>query len=346
MLLYPLNGALGCLIMQRIWIANGLSASSATWRAVVVGLATIWFPYTKLEDSDPLVATAILAMWHWAPRRPLLAGLAGGFAVSFRLDALPWMVWTAAVSPGSRVAKLRLLAGVLPGLALTFWSNWIRTGTIHLSGYQYEAGFDNPVWVGVYGMLFSAGRSVFLYSPLLLLGWCALRRCAALPETRRLAIWAAGLFVGQIVLYGAWWDWGGDDSWGPQFMVVSTMALLVVVMQAIPARSRLLWVLVTIGLCVELPPVLLGPHTSLVLQARRRPTKVDLYLGTRSPSPTTMRGSTRGTQPGGRHMGAARLQAHRPGPAARVSRSRSGRRGWRISRGTDRRLGFILVKAV
>jgi hypothetical protein len=282
MLPYVLNGALGVVLLQRILLRHGLSPGAASVRALIAGLTSVWFPYTKVEYSESLVATALLAMWYLAEDWPVAAGLLGGLAGTLRTESLLWAGFTAAVAPGGHRNKLRLALGMVPGVLLTAGSNWVRTGSLHTSGYDTD-GFNNPLWVGAYGILFSAGKSVFLFSPLLLLAGGALRRAFAQGTTRRLAVWAAGLFVGQVLLYAAWWDWSGDDSWGVRFLAPSVLALLAVVMLSARLRSPVFWLLALAGLCVQVPAVALGPHTSLMLQHAEGPEKASLFTEGRSP---------------------------------------------------------------
>jgi hypothetical protein len=282
MLLYVLNGALACVLIQKILTHSGLAPRVAMWRAGIVGLASVWFPYTKLEYSESLVATTILGTWYFAPRRPLVAGLLAGFAISLRIDSLLWVFITLLIVPGNRSNKLRLLLGMIPGVLLTAWSYWVRTGTLHQYGAG-DAGFHNPIWVGAYGILFSAGKSIFLFSPLLLLIGMTWRKAYSQPATRRLAVWALALFAGQLIFYSMWWDWSGDDSWGARFMIASVLTLHIIVMAFADLRSRLIQLLIIAGLCIQLPAVLLGPHTSLMLNHIQKPTKVNVYMGDRSP---------------------------------------------------------------
>jgi hypothetical protein len=279
---YVLNGAIGVVLIQRILIRHGLLPGTAAVRALIVGVATVWLPYTKVEYSESLVATMLLAMWLLAEDSPLVAGLIGGLAVTFRTEALLWAAFAGAVAPGGRRHKLVLYLGMVPGVLLTAWSNWERTGMLYTSGYE-TSGFNNPPWFGLYGILFSSGKSVFLFSPLLVLAGGALCQAVKGARTRRLALWAAGLFAGQVLLYSAWWDWSGDDNWGVRFVVPSVMALLTVVMLFARLTSPIFWALALAGLCVQLPAVALGPHTSLVLQHEGHPGKANIYMGSYSP---------------------------------------------------------------
>jgi hypothetical protein len=282
MFLYVLNGAAACVLVQRILTQSGLAPRAAFWRAAIVGVASVWFPYSKLEYSESLVATTILAMWYFAPRRPVVAGLLAGFAVSLRIDSILWVFLTLLIAPGNHTNKIRLTLSLIPGVLLTALSYWIRTGALNVYG-SGAAGFNNPLWLGVYGILFSAGKSIFLFSPLLLLIGAAWRKSYLEPATRRLAIWALALFAGQLLFYSMWWDWSGDDSWGVRFMITSILALHIIVMASANLRSKLFQLLVILGLLVQLPAVMLGPHTSLMLDHIKQPTKANIYTEDRSP---------------------------------------------------------------
>ncbi len=277
MLVYVLNGALGCVFLQRILMQSGLAVKAALWRAAIIGLASVWFPYTKLEYSESLVATAILGLWYFAQRRPIVAGLLAGFAVSVRIDSLLWVVITLAIAPGNRSDKLRSSLSMIPGVLLTVWSYWIRPGV--LSNYGSSGvGFSNPIWIGVYGILLSAGKSIILFSPLLLLALTAWRQAYQQPATKRLAVWALTLFLAQLFFYAGWWDWSGDDSWGVRFLITSILALHLVVMASVNLRSRVFQLLLVVALLVQLPAVMLGPHTSLMLDHLNKPTKANVYM--------------------------------------------------------------------
>jgi hypothetical protein len=124
---------------------------------------------------------------------------------------------------------------------------------------------------------------VFLFSPLLLLYIPALKNLWQKSGQRRLAAWSLALVAMQLLFYAKWWDWSGDDAWGPRFLVASTMACLAVVGASELAVSNWFPLLTLAGLLVELPPVLLGPNTSLMLDHVRNPMKTDPETKARSP---------------------------------------------------------------
>ena len=321
MLPYALNGAAGVLLIYLVLLRLALRPRTAALRALVVGLASVWFAYSKLEYGESLVAAALLAVWYLGLRRPLLAGVIAGIAITIRADALLWSIITLLGLPAPdagqgtamhifrrrdsarSTARLWFLAGVLPAVILVAFSNLWRTGNPLSAGY--ENGFVYPWLYGLDGLLLSPGKSVFLFSPLLILIFPAIyvarRHGSVLEESspvRRerhaLAIWAAVLLGAQVAFYAKWWDWPGDDSWGPRFLAPGAMVALLLVASidfssaaSASTAPRIWrwawWLLVLAGLMVEMPAVLIGPHASVLLTHERKPTKMSFDCGMRSP---------------------------------------------------------------
>ena len=159
-------------------------------------------------------------------------------AFAITLPALIWLIVRAHptqnwrdMASHSRDHAIQLAvfgAGIVPFAAILVWHNGYRFGSAWQSGYAGE-GFTTPVWEGVIGLLFSPGKSVFLYAPPLILSvilWPRFRRVSpALGEFLAVA-WGCAL-----VFYGAWWAWHGGWCWGPRFLVplmpVSCLPLIV-----------------------------------------------------------------------------------------------------------------------
>jgi hypothetical protein len=66
-------------------------------------------------------------------------------------------------------------------------------------------------------------------------------------------------------------------------MITSILALHIIVMATANLRSKLFQLLVIVGLFIQLPAVMLGPHTSLMLNHIDKPTKVNIFMEDRSP---------------------------------------------------------------
>jgi hypothetical protein len=88
--------------------------------------------------------------------------------------------------------------------------------------------FTTPLLAGLYGFLFSAGKSVFLFSPAILLGVIGFglfaRRCPAL------AIGLAAAVVLKVLFHCRWQNWSGGWCWGPRhFFMVHALVMLAAV---------------------------------------------------------------------------------------------------------------------
>ncbi len=95
--------------------------------------------------------------------------------------------------------------------------NYLRFGHVLETGYQ-NVSFSTPLLKGVYGLLLSPGKGLFLYSPIL--GLALLSIPALFRRQRAEAILIALLFVIYCVLFGTWYSWrGGVTNWGPRLIV-------------------------------------------------------------------------------------------------------------------------------
>jgi hypothetical protein len=267
MMLYEINGALGItLIFSILRDRCKLTSRDAFIRAVVIGFATVWFAYTKVEYAESLAAVSLLAALRFADSRPVTAGFAGGLSIAIRPDYLLWLVPSAICGSRNRVSLVKVFAGTIPWLLVILWSNYARTGNIWSSGY--EVNFSTPLLLGVYGLLFSAGKSALIFSPLLLLYCSAVRRLWPEQSMRWLVTWSLVVVVGQLCFYGKWWDWSGDDSWGPRLIIFGTLAALLTIAASDLSYTRGFAVLAVLGFLVQLPPLLIGPHTVILMDHR------------------------------------------------------------------------------
>jgi hypothetical protein len=80
-----------------------------------------------------------------------------------------------------------------------------------------DQGFTTPIYEGAAGLLFSPGKSVFLYAPPLILSVLYFpsfyRREPRLAQTLLLMALIA------VPFYSLWWAWHGGWSWGPRFLL-------------------------------------------------------------------------------------------------------------------------------
>ena len=253
------TGLLLFMLVRRL----GFSQVVALSAALLFGTATISLVYAKYLFSEPLAGLFLLlaAYMLFAYRQEaglrhlILAGLAAGLAVLTRannLFLLPvfglYLLWI--LRPGARPpdqppdaanwptgeARLwpaglgRWLLGLVVfgvavgvvGLGLLGY-NALRSGDPLQTGYDLTL-FSPNVLLGLYKLLFSPLRGLFIYSPLLLLslpGWWLLRR------RRPAEAWLlAGLVLVTVGLFSAWSS-GEGLSWGSRFLVPVVPALVI-----------------------------------------------------------------------------------------------------------------------
>jgi hypothetical protein len=247
--------------------------------ALLYGLATIAWVYSKYLFSEPLAGLLLLAATYllvafrqeeglW---RAALAGLLAGLAVLARANnafVVPvfglYLVASSrkATAPDSQLPAPNLLLpssysllpiasfllGLIPPALLLMGYNWIRAGNPFQTGYDLTI-FSPNVLLGLYKLLFSPLRGLFTYSPLLILclpGFAWLwRRCRV--ETA-LALGVAGITV---LLFSAWTS-GEGLSWGSRFLVpivpLLCLALAPVLERALSGSKMVAGVLAGLGI--------------------------------------------------------------------------------------------------
>ncbi len=163
------------------------------------------------------------------PSRPWLAGAGAALAFALVLRVgnamlLPgfgvWLLWEVVRSRQDlRTAALRVGAWTLPvaaGIAGVVAYNVVRFGNPTDIGYGAASGhLSGRWWVGLYGVLFSPGRSMFLYAPMLL---ASAAGASILWRTRRwLGIILLLMVIPYIALHSRLPYWDGGGCWSPRY---------------------------------------------------------------------------------------------------------------------------------
>jgi hypothetical protein len=250
-----LAGGLLFLTVRRL----GYAPRVALVTALIGGLATISWVYSKYLFSEPLAGLLLLgavyaAIAHRQPRsgwRAVLAGALLGLAVATRANNLfvvplfalylAAVAWSATPTISYRAARLVsalrqlvwLGAGLVPPAALMLSYNWLRSGNPLQTGYDLTI-FSPDILAGLYKLLFSPLRGLFVYSPVLLLclpglAWLWRRRCA---ET----VLLCGISGVTLLLFAAWTS-GEGLSWGSRFLV-PLVPLLCLALAPVIERAR------------------------------------------------------------------------------------------------------------
>ena len=237
-LLFIVNGAF-FVYLAWTYLMRRYSIAQAWGTVVLIGLCSTWWPYTKLDFSEPLVLTILFAGFLLATRgNPVLGVVVASLAITVRPDSVVqalilclWLAW--------RSGSWRLLVftgpAIFPALLINAFCNYVRWGSFHEMGYAGET-FSTPLLVGLYGILFSAGKSIFLFSPPLILGVLGISRFIRKPEGRQEAAFFVAVFLSELLLYSKWWDWSGDDAWGVRFLVPGVMLICLFAVEMLKFR--------------------------------------------------------------------------------------------------------------
>jgi hypothetical protein len=123
-------------------------------------------------------------------------------------------------------------------LALALGYNYMRFGSIIRTGYEDEgvALFSTPLLVGLYGLLFSAGKSLFLYAPIAVLGCVAVRPFG--KSHRREMLLLLALFSANLIVSSKYYAWAGEGSWGPRYLAVVLPCLVLPLGALLEGASR------------------------------------------------------------------------------------------------------------
>ena len=202
--------------------------------ALAIGFATFLWPYAKFGFSAPLATLCVLCgtygVWVGARfNRPIMlmaggAGIGGALLVKHELAllSLPVGLWLVVESryDWRLVVRRGLLAGlpVVAAVLVTLYYNEVRFGNPLDTGYlRDETVLLGSFWTGVAGLLFSPGRSVFMYSPVTLAGLVAL--VALGRRDRPTMVLLAGEFVVMLCFYASFAHWDGERSYGPRYLL-------------------------------------------------------------------------------------------------------------------------------
>ena len=233
-------GALTCLLFFGLCGQLGVSRGMALWGTMAVGFATIIAVYARSPYSEIVQAACFTGFFGRLLRVRRSADLWGALALGSWAGAL---LGTKLIYAGSIAGAfvlvawawrrdlrtlLRLLAaaalGFLPWLAMMLIYNWARYGSFTSFGPAGGATFLGKTWIGLFGLFFSPGKSLFLYAPPLLLTLFALplawRRCRDLLLVLVVTIGPI-VYVSASVVF-----WSGDYAWGPRYLVFAVPVLL------------------------------------------------------------------------------------------------------------------------
>jgi 4-amino-4-deoxy-L-arabinose transferase-like glycosyltransferase len=242
--------ALGCLVFFRLLLQLGISLGAASLSTVFLAFATLLPVYSRTAWSEALQATCFMGFYSALLRVKDSPG---------RKNGLWFGIWTGLLI-NSKYAFALVLPGAVLFLGYYAWRGkrlrpFLRAaglghavGRVLLGGHplvqlgsvggQHEQRLSHGRWIGrdrvprrhlcgpLVSTSFSFGKSMFLYSPPLVLSLVgATSRHASAVQP---CLWAMVLTAGPIVcLYSKFAFWSGDWCWGPRYLLFLVPAFLV-----------------------------------------------------------------------------------------------------------------------
>jgi len=229
-LITALTGAVVFLLL----IELGFFIPESAAVSLLFGLGTMAWPYARTFFSEPLAALTLLFSFYLLARLrrcpslvgAALAGLALGSACSARIPNvfvapayLGYLMYQTRDLPQQGTKRRLLVAFALTlaaSLILIAAYNAARFGNPLDAGYTAQERFTAFLPRSLAGFLFSPGKSLFVYSPVLLLALFGIRAFwRRFPAETLLISWVAAV---HLVVYGLWFMWWGGWSWGPRFL--------------------------------------------------------------------------------------------------------------------------------
>ena len=240
----------------------GIALRPALLATFIVGLATPIFAYSGWLFSEPLSAaifTGSACLIFTAPattRSTAFAGLLLGLATLVRpTNILAIAVFVLALLAQEGKAALRpafiLCTTSAIGVVILLAHNALLFGSPFAFGYPAAAEgakqlnrFDTPLLTGLYGFLFSPGKSVFVFAPPIILALAGLT--ALWRSNRGLAALAMMSPLVGLLFFAKYSQWEGGYCVGPRYLVPALIFLCLGLGPALARRSARLKVLALI----------------------------------------------------------------------------------------------------
>lgn len=252
----------------------GFPPKASLLATVSIGLATPIFSDSAYLFSEPLSAAIFMGVAllifvrrdsSVSCRVAAIAGLTLGFTVWVRpTNVIAVMIFAVAVLVRDGKSGLRAAAAMCGASAIGVVTLLLRNA--HLFGHPFQFGypdavralgvdnsFDTPMLTGLYGFLFSPGKSVFVFAPPIVVAAIGLRRLWR--QDRGVASIAILFPVLYLLLFSCYAHWEGGYCVGPRYLVPSIaffcLGLAPMLAESKPFLKRLAILLFALGATVQ-----------------------------------------------------------------------------------------------
>lgn len=262
MFINPTLTAGACLLIYML-ARRSLSILGALTIALMYGLCTFAWYYAKSAFSEPLVVFLLmLAAYLIENDKLFLAGSALGYMLITRQTALfliiPILVWVSIrILKGNPIFWMnkfsKFLVPIIAGQLVVFSYNYYRFDDIFESGYV-GITWDTPILLGIYSLLFSPGKGLLIFSPVLIVGLISW----LYPQGGKWQWLSFSLFIFYLVPHAMFNHWSGGGGWGPR-LLLPVVPILILSSGELVERMRsgtisriILIILISISLVLQL----------------------------------------------------------------------------------------------
>ncbi len=282
--------ALMCLVMYRFARFLGASEGRAAGVAIILGLATIAFPYATELTGEPVAGVTSFCGFYlvatFSKRSSSMRAFFGGFLAGWAvLNDYPVFLAAAAIGIYAlfKLPRWKDLAAFSAGAAITaiilFAYNWGAFGSPFFFSYQAfklpENGQFPEQAVGFVGLtypkirilwniLLDPQRGLFFCNPVLLLTIPATAYLARIPRWRAEFAVTVFAFVALILFNASYGEsivsWGGGTATGPRQIVAAIPFMVLTLAFLPPAWDYLLGAIAVASAAIMLMATATNPH--------------------------------------------------------------------------------------
>lgn len=247
-LLVVISYAAICLYIFKSLLFFGVKKLTALIGASVFALTSMALPYVSSFFSELLTgALLLISIYHSivytysfkvrhliiAQLTLVLLALNNYLCILVIPILLIYLIQRKSIGPALKFLPA-LVISVLFILLYNYWryNNIFNFGYTGNAGhptiiYDGKPGFSGNVFVGLYGFLFSTGKSIFIFNPSLLLIVFSFRKFFI--EKKKEFILYIAIFTFFTILYSKWWAWYGGECWGPRFLLPFLSLLYIII---------------------------------------------------------------------------------------------------------------------
>jgi hypothetical protein len=220
------------MLFIKLFHNMGLSKKIIVITSIVIASGSMLLPYSKINHAEtPTLLILLIFFLYWQKNTKLniKTAIVYGSCIGFLLllkasniidSALFLCCCGYLIITGKCKKSISIILCGIPLITVLFllWFNWYRFGSLFNYGYGIEQNqFTTPFSEGLNGLLLSPSKSIFIFSPLIILSIYGL--VISYRNNIRLSIPVVLLFICNFLFFLFWHDWHGGWSWGPRLLV-------------------------------------------------------------------------------------------------------------------------------